>query len=328
MKNCNEYPEIGWVREMRETAVRDGVPIQGTFELTPVCDFNCRMCYVHLTADKVQQAGGLMSADEWIRLGREAVDAGTLWLCITGGEPLMHPEFKRIYRELSQMGFFITIQTNASLITDDIIELFSEFPPFLVKITVYGSNDEIYEKVCGVKDGFTRVDRGIRALKEADIQLELVTTVIKDNLNDLPNIYRYISQFGVKWYYCTSAYPSARGAETDAASAAIDEYDATDFREEIRQLIANPPHRRDKKPCEMCKGYRTGFWVLWDGKMRFCSLMNEPGIDARNQSLENAWKQLLDFEENLKWPEECASCEARDICVDCMGMVNSYSGSI
>ncbi|MFR7442316.1 MAG: radical SAM protein [Sellimonas intestinalis] len=57
-----------------------------------------------------------MTAREWIRIAKGAKEAGTTWLCITGGEPLMHPEFRTIWRELSQMGFFITLQTNASMI--------------------------------------------------------------------------------------------------------------------------------------------------------------------------------------------------------------------
>lgn len=29
-------------------AFEDGIPISGTFELTPRCNFDCKMCYVHL----------------------------------------------------------------------------------------------------------------------------------------------------------------------------------------------------------------------------------------------------------------------------------------
>ena len=35
-----------------ERAFADAIPISGTFELTPRCNFNCRMCYVHLQPEK------------------------------------------------------------------------------------------------------------------------------------------------------------------------------------------------------------------------------------------------------------------------------------
>ena len=99
-----------------EKAFAEAIPISGTFELTPRCNFNCRMCYVHLPESEIGRHGRELTAKEWIRIATEAKDAGTTWLCITGGEPLMHPEFEIIWKELSQMGLFITLQTNASLV--------------------------------------------------------------------------------------------------------------------------------------------------------------------------------------------------------------------
>ena len=112
-----------------ERAFADAIPISGTFELTPRCNFNCRMCYVHLQPEQIPRYGRELSAGEWLRIAEEAKEAGTTWLCITGGEPLMHPEFETIYRELTQMGFFITLQTNASLIRGRMAELLEECPP-------------------------------------------------------------------------------------------------------------------------------------------------------------------------------------------------------
>ena len=71
-------------------AYADAIPISGTFELTPRCNFNCRMCYVHLPENEIERQGTELTAKEWVRIAQEAKEAGTAWLCITGGEPLMH----------------------------------------------------------------------------------------------------------------------------------------------------------------------------------------------------------------------------------------------
>ena len=83
-----------------EKAFADAIPISGTFELTPRCNFNCRMCYVHLKPEQIPKFGRELNAKEWLCIAEEAKEAGTTWLCITGGEPLMHPEFETIYKEL------------------------------------------------------------------------------------------------------------------------------------------------------------------------------------------------------------------------------------
>ena len=56
--------------------------------------------------------------------------------------------------------------------------------------------------------------------------------------------------------------------------------------------------------------------------------MNEPDIDVRNVPFEDSWKKLLCYEEDLKWPDECYSCEIREYCHQCAGSLASRSGSI
>lgn len=55
-----------------EKAYEDAIPISGTFELTPRCNFNCRMCYVHLPESEIHKHGRELSAGEWLRIAREA----------------------------------------------------------------------------------------------------------------------------------------------------------------------------------------------------------------------------------------------------------------
>ena len=70
----------------------------------------------------------------------------------------------------------------------------------------------------------------------------------------------------------------------------------------------------NRKPATYCKDYRLGYWVVWNGMMRFCSFMDEPNIPVRNLPFKEAWQQLLEYEEALDWPEECKTCEAAKVC--------------
>ena len=48
-------------------ARKRGVPICGQFELTPLCNFNCGMCYVHLTPEQLHERD-VLSVNEWKKL--------------------------------------------------------------------------------------------------------------------------------------------------------------------------------------------------------------------------------------------------------------------
>lgn len=310
-----------------EKAFAEAIPISGTFELTPRCNFNCRMCYVHLKPEQISRYGRELTAKEWIRIAQEAKEAGTTWLCITGGEPLMHPEFETIWTELTQMGFFITLQTNASLIRGKTAELLGRCPPRSVKITLYGSNDEVYENVCGVKEGFTRVDEGIRNLLEMEIPVQLISTLIRQNVDDVKQMAYYAFTHRLPWMATGGIKDSCRGADSQARDVRVEENLEEQRKAEIIRRLKEAPVNIERKPCTYCKDYRLGYWVVWNGEMRFCSFMNEPNIPVRDMTFQEAWEALIKYEETLDWPEECKSCKVQKACFKCAGTLAAECGS-
>lgn len=310
-----------------EKAYEEAIPISGTFELTPRCNFNCRMCYVHLKPEQISEYGRELTAKEWINIAGEAKEAGTTWLCITGGEPLMHPEFEVIWRELTAMGFFITLQTNGSLIEGNMARLLEECPPKGVKITLYGSDDEVYERVCRVKGGFTKTDRGIQLLKELKIPVRLVSTIIRQNEEDVQRMAFYAYRNRLPWMATGGAKASVRAPDSQAKEVRVQEKLDRQKREEIRYLLEKAPVNIERKPCTYCKDYRLGYWVTWNGMMRFCSFMNEPEISLLDRAFPQAWKELLGYEEALDWPKECKSCKVQKACMKCAGTLAAECGS-
>lgn len=259
-------------KQVWEKAFADGIPISGTFELTPRCNFDCKMCYVHLKLDQIPRHGRELTAKEWLRIAEEARGAGTTWLCITGGEPLLHPEFPEIWRQLTRMGFFLTLQTNGSLIQDKTAELLEQYPPRQVKITLYGTSNEVYHAVCGVEKGFDRVNDGIHTLMSMGIPVELVGTIIRQNEADAQRMAFYAYRHRLPWAATSGIRPSLRGADTDAGAVRITEKLEEQKRAEIQERIRTGKFiDPDRKPATYCKDYRLGYWVLWDGTMRFCS---------------------------------------------------------
>ena len=105
------------------------IPISATFELTPVCNLHCDMCYVRMNEAQAQQQGGVKSVEEWLFLAQQLKEQGTLFLLLTGGEPLLYPGFRELYVSLKQMGFVLTLNTNATLITEETARLFQQYPP-------------------------------------------------------------------------------------------------------------------------------------------------------------------------------------------------------
>ena len=320
----------GLFQQIHKDAYAQRLPIQATFELTPRCTLDCRMCYVHLKPEAIPHTGRgrELTAEEWIRMGRQAQEAGVFSLCITGGEPTLHPEFETIWKELSMMGFRITLQTNAYAITDRLVRLFDAYPPHEAKITLYGSNDGVYRDVCRVEDGFTRVSEGIRRIRELKIPVLLVTTFVKQNVDDRDNIGRYAFENHCQWHYSTSCYPSLRGADTDVSGCALTLEELGWEADASREWNEKPLMKAGKKPCAYCSNYRTGYHITWDGYMGFCLFLNEPQIDALIGTFEENWQALQTYIEGVRWPEKCYTCPVETKCRRCIAHLACKSGGI
>ena len=300
------------------------LPLQVTFELTPLCNLRCPMCYVRLDhCAMVQQGGKLHSAEEWLELGRQSAKLDTLFVTLTGGEPLLHPEFWDIYNGLTEMGMLVTILTNGCLIDEAVVEKLKANPPYNMKISIYGASNETYEKMCGVKDGFTRVDHAIDLLSEAGINFFCTSTVVNDNLHDLEAMYAYAAEKKIRFFHSTAVTLSARGALSDPLQVRTE---VVNQRWSLNAL-ERERHKCDLRPFAYCGSYGTSYFMTWHWRMGFCGFAPQPYVQVKDPAeLETAWRALMEKTDSIKTPEECATCEDSEFCQRCPGLLSSESG--
>lgn len=123
-------------RMLLQRAALSKSPISAVLELTPRCNLRCRMCYIRMTPEEMAPRGRERTAEEWLALAEELRDAGVVFMLLTGGEPLLRPDFPRLYRALIGMGFSLSLNTNGTLVNDEIAALFRELPPAAVNLTL------------------------------------------------------------------------------------------------------------------------------------------------------------------------------------------------
>ena len=130
-----------WSTYIHQKGARLGLPVTGTFELTPRCNFNCNMCYVHQTETQAAQGGRReLTTAEWLAIAEEARKAGMVFLLLTGGEPLLRPDFPELLHALKNMGFLVSVNSNGSLLRGKLLEAVKQDPPLRFNITLYGGS--------------------------------------------------------------------------------------------------------------------------------------------------------------------------------------------
>lgn len=312
------------LKQLKDWAKQNFVPLNATFELTPFCNFNCVMCYVHLTKEKAEKQGRHLSAAEWIEIARQAKKMGTLYVTLTGGEPFLHPDFWEIYGELNKMGFLISILSNGSMIDESAMEKFCEYGmPFMVKLTVYGASDETYKKVCGSADGFTRMSKAVDLLKKAGVPLKMTSTIVRENADDLQKIYAFAKEKGVSVQHTISVIKSSRGSVNTIEKS---RFALSDFPDELTlEELEKSRFPLSESPFAWCASYGSSFWMTWHGRLQMCSFMNNPEI-MYSGNLASDYIRLHTKLQEIKNPEECKDCEWREFCQRCPGILCAESG--
>jgi len=112
-----------------QKAAHNKTPLSGTFELTPRCNMNCRMCYIRMSEEEMRARGREFTAEEWIEMGKICAKEGMLFLLLTGGEPFLRKDFRQIYTELKKLGLLISINSNATMIDEETVEWLEKRSP-------------------------------------------------------------------------------------------------------------------------------------------------------------------------------------------------------
>lgn len=317
---------------MMENARRNHIPYKGTFELTPRCSLKCKMCYMRLDAPQMKEQGRELTADEWIRLGEMAFEAGTFDLLITGGEPMLRPDFPKIYTALTDMGFLTRLYTNATLITPEIMDLLRERPPQSMEITLYGASEETYEKVTGWGEGYTRATRAIDELRTFAPSILLKTTLIRDNAPDYQKMQDWAHQRALKMEYTSQPFLPVRGACCEAATCRMTVDELIEFHRkhnlEIGQDGCSQPDPADRRGI-FCPAGETAYVIEWTGAMVACNADDDPNRPVGyplQEGFDSAWNKLRAFRDK-PLPEPCKTCEAYAQCSCCAVHHRIESGS-
>lgn len=328
-----------------------GIPLSGTFELTPLCNFSCRMCYVRKTAEEVRKSGrSLRTLEQWLNLAKEARDAGMLYLLLTGGEPTAWPEFWDLYEELTAMGLLVSVNTNGSLLDDDAVQKFTRLPPRRVNITLYGAGDETYESLCRAKNMFAVVDHSIRKLKEAGIAVKLNCSLTPANAGDLEKLVTYAQEQELILDIATYMFPPLRRDRTMTGQNerftpqqsayyrlkayrlqhGEEKYDK--FLQKIREGSVSPPGLEEecRDPADgkiRCRAGKSSFWATWDGYLSPCGMMPEPRIEYKGGAFREAWEELMRVTGKIRLSSACSNCLNQELCHSCAAMAQSETGT-
>ncbi len=161
--------------------------------LTDRCNLQCKHCY----AKNMSAKGTELTDRELTSFLETFYDAGGRSVVISGGEPLLRKNFKKIF-EINPSADFVLL-TNATLIDAECAAFLSHFK-IAIQVSIDGSSAEIHDAIRG-NGSFASAMAGLEQLKRHGLQqrINFCTTIMQQNLVDLPNILSLARNTGISF---------------------------------------------------------------------------------------------------------------------------------
>ena len=319
---------------LRSKAERQKLPYGGGMELLPFCNMSCNMCYIHQNTGISYQE--LLSGKEWISIAEKARDAGVLYILLTGGEPLLHPDFQEIYLELQKMGFILSVNTNGTLMDEKWADFFREHPCRRVNVTLYGASNQTYEALCHNPRGYDQVCRALNLLKENGIYTRINMTLTKENRQDLQAMVAVCEQLKMPFVPATYLFPPmrksgeldlfarSRMSPCEAAETRIEasflRNPLADRREQARLFLENitgPVAVASYNEGFSCTAGRSGYWINWKGMLSPCGMIDTYEVDLKQRSFTDGWKEITTRVSETQVCDVCKTCRKKFFCQSC-----------
>jgi len=328
-------PEFSLWEKIRDRRV----PLDFELDLTARCNNNCRHCYINLPANHRQAKAQELSLDEIAHIADQAIELGTMWVLITGGEPLLRHDFAEVYLMLKRKGLLVSVFTNATLINQEHIALFKKYPPRDVEVTIYGASQRVYERVSRVPGSYQAFRQGLQDLFDAGIRVRLKAMALRSNLEEIEAIAAFGRDFTRDYYrfdpllHLRFDGDEQRNEEIRSERLLPDEIVALEQSDRARFESLEKNHEkfyiegfknRQEDRLFLCGAGNMSFSVGYEGTFRLCSSLWAPGttVNLRQVSLRQAWEEHVPAVRNLRtqntaYQQECGRCPIANLCLNC-----------
>lgn len=336
-KNRKEHQRFSdFSRYLNQKAREMGIPLNGQFELTPLCNFRCEMCYVRLS--EAQMSRQLLTPAQWKDLISQAVKAGMLCATLSGGECLTYPGFKEVYEHIQHLGCEAEVFTNGSLLDESWIGYFKKHPPAGIHITLYGDSEDAYERVTGQR-AFERVLRSIRRINEEKLPLYISITPNPALGEDVFGTIRLAMELSpaVMVNHSLSQPRQETGREGSVRDLDEDFYiRIMRYQNELKGIHTETcpaellppeggPEQEGIRYGILCGAGRSGFNLDWKGVMIPCNELESIRAYPMEVGFDEAWRQIR--QAISRWPRAavCEGCAYEPVCESCIGCVATFA---
>ncbi len=319
------YREVSpGLRGFYDQAFQHKVPLNLQIQLTDRCNLRCEFCY-----NSLEHKFNELSYEEIVDLLHQAREIGTHYVCLTGGEPTLHPDFFKIARKVRELGFALEMITNGTLLTEEHYALFKELKTHYIAVSLHGLNQSSHERLTHTADSFRKTKAAIERMIELGLPVELRVPITRYNFHELDELIFYAEALGINYRFdCNITY-----REDGDPTGAIPRLEASDIGDVYKKkwqlwLASNPGKTISSSLDEidqgnLCSAGHTMCYIDSVGRVHPCPSYQHPAGSLREESFRSIWEESPFFNSLRSMThgklKGCEGCGDKAFCTFCPG---------
>lgn len=296
-------------------------------ELKSVCNERCGYFYVPHEEKKY-----MLSSEKAFKAIDELEEMGALSIILGGGEPLMHPDFEKIFRYAAEKDFRIILLSNLTLLNNRHIELFKECGLGYVQTSLYSMDTETHDKITNLPGSNLLTIEAAKKLYENDIKIKVSCPILDINAGNFIDVLHWAKKMNIieNAYYNIFAESNLC---TENLKHRLPISEAERILEQIISFEKEKNLENDKIPGKrysndpVCGVGTFALCLSAKGDYYPCSGWQGYVVGNINQKLREIWENspALKKVRSIKWSSfpRCMECEAQKYCLMCL--VKNYN---
>lgn len=313
------------------------------------CDQRCKHCYIFEKGEKSLDKMSLNDMDKIIDNALEMCRKikSKPYFAITGGDPILHPDFWKLLEKLSDLDISYSIMGNPFHLTSEVCERLNDLDCRQYQMSLDGlRKTHDYFRMQG---SFDATLSKIKTLHEAGIRSSIMTTVSRLNIGQIPWVVDEVVRNKVDMFSFARYCPGTPGDkiapmeyrnlleklwhkfnqyENSGTIFTLKDHLWTLFLHE-KGLFEIPKNLKDDVIYDGCGCGIDHMTILANGDVYACRRMESQIGNALSQNLFDIFKSdnLNQFRQYEKF-EKCRGCELLRFCRGCPAVSYSYTGNM
>ena len=320
-------------------------------EITGRCNMSCQHCRAAYQPEQDMPIEQIVKA---IRFARQ-FSANYKEVILSGGEPLMYPNFAEVLRQVRENGGeFITLTTNGSLLTKEHLALIKDlsFQRFILSVSLDNLVQTKHDDFRAHRGAFAKAVKAMRLVAESalpNVVASMRSTIQSYQIDEMEKMVEFAQDLGCQRINFSAIHPAGKAIEREDFWMTREQ--KRKFLEQLYKLGEKFPNlnitTNDPLKCLLRKENDVGkngelvfdgcgaaaitYNVNSDGTMTPCALLDIPMMNIFPLSIEEITKhyrenQIVKDMLSMNFKGKCGSCERKYQCGGCRARAYIQNG--